>query len=136
MSHDESELRRLVIREVAEALELDPEEIGSQASLIDDLGAESIDFLDIQFRLEQRLACRFGERRLYEAHIDLSDQRWMVDGVVTPEGRQHLEEAQPQFRWDRLPQVLRTRDLPRLISVDAIVRRLASLIDTPAEVER
>lgn len=131
--YDEDTLRDLVIEKVAGALELDPADIDRHASVIDDLGAESIDFLDIQFRIERHLDVRFETAQLYTPRFDVADPTWIVDGEITADGRRRLQAAAPDFPWDRFSGPIRLRDLPRLITVETIRHRLGTLLAARTE---
>jgi acyl carrier protein len=52
---------------VATVLSLAPGEVGEDARFFDDLGAESIDLLDLRFRIEDALGLRFGNTELFES---------------------------------------------------------------------
>lgn len=121
------ELRAAVRRIVADALDRPLSEVTPSSSLIDDLGAESIDFLDIQFRLESALEVELGEEELYGGRLDFADPAVMTDGRLTAEARAELERLQPDFAWHRFPEAIRSADLPRLITPDSIA---AALVDT------
>jgi acyl carrier protein len=113
-----------VIDIVATALDKNSASVRLSHSLIDDLGAESIDFLDIQFRIESAFSIRVVEEDLWEGRLDLTDERWARDGRLTTEGKAQLQQSQPDFAWERFPDEVNTRDFPRLITVDTLVAYL------------
>jgi acyl carrier protein len=115
--HDTLEAR--VTEIVAEALDVPGSDISLQSSLIDDLGAESIDFLDILFRLETAFQIKIPEDELWKGSIDPSDPASVEAGVG------ELRRRMPEFRWDRLPVRLTRESLPRLITVQTIVDYLS-----------
>jgi|WetSurMetagenome_2_1015567.scaffolds.fasta_scaffold622733_1 acyl carrier protein len=108
-------LRRRVITIVAEALDVPADQVRMHSSLIDDLGAESIDFLDIQFRIETAFAIVISEAELWAGSASGTDQA-SIDRAVDS-----LRARMPDFRWDRLPSRLARQDLPRLITPQTIV---------------
>jgi acyl carrier protein len=116
-----SDIERRVIDIVATALDREPASVGLHDSLIDDLDAESIDFLDLQFRIESEFGMRFPEEEIWQGRLDLTDERWAREGRLTAEGRAQLERLQPDFPWERFPDEIPTRDFPRLITVDTLV---------------
>ena len=119
-------LEQTVIAIVAEALSVDPEEVSLHSSLMDDLGAESIDFIDIVFRLESEYNLLIPEEELWAGsmEIDANDPDAIERGVAG------LREKMPDFAWDRFPNGVKKNDLPRLITVETIVDYLRKLVDS------
>ena len=113
MSRD---MERKVLEILTEALDREPGETRLDHSLIDDLEAESIDFLDIQFRLERAFGLKIPDDEIWRGSIDFEDRRTFEDGRLTAAGRGMLEELQPDFAWDRFPGEITGADLPRLIT--------------------
>jgi acyl carrier protein len=103
---------------VADALNVPVDRVTPSASLIDDLGAESIDFLDILFRVETAFGIKIRESELWSGTIDRSSQQ-TIDASI-----ERLKARQPDYRWDRLPARPVATDLPRLITVQTIVHHL------------
>ncbi len=107
-----------VVAIVAEALGVPIDRVTPSASLIDDLGAESIDFLDILFRVETAFGIKIHENELWSGTIDGANQQ-TIDASI-----QRLKVRQPDYRWDRLPAKPAPSDLPRLITVQTILHYL------------
>ena len=116
----EARVRRIV----AEALDRPEEEVRPSASLIDDLGAESIDFLDLVFRLESAFGIKIPEEDLWAGSADLA--RADADGFAG--GVERLRREMPDFRWDRFPDGVSRSDLPRLITVRTVVDYLERVV--------
>lgn len=114
---------------IAKALELEPEEIEIQSKLIADLGAESIDFLDIVFRLEKAFSIKIPRDDLFPEKV-LTDARYVKDGRVTPEGIQLLKSKLTRVdftAFERDPLVAKLPDLFTVqMIVDYVERRLKS----------
>jgi acyl carrier protein len=127
VSIDRDALQARVVAIVAEALDVDPSVVTPHASLIDDLGAESIDFLDVVFRLETAFSIRIPDEEIWKGSVDSSDEGGIPAAVA------QLRERMPAFRWDRLPAELTRRDLPRLITVRTIVDYLATHLPDAAQ---
>jgi len=110
------------VRDVlVDALAVDEEEVTPQASLFRDLGAESIDILDIQFKLEQVFGIKIAQDELVPAGV-AQDPRYVKDGRVTPEGLGALKAGLPHVDltdFERDPQVSR---LQEVFTVDALVK--------------
>ena len=76
---------------IAAALPCEIERVKLEASLIDDLGAQSIDFLDIVFRLERAFKVKIPRGKLIEdARGSLSQAEFEQAGVVSPAGLERL----------------------------------------------
>lgn len=103
---------------VADALNVPVDRVTPSASLIDDLGAESIDFLDILFRVETAFGIKIHDNELWGGAIDRTDQQ-AIDASIA-----RLKVRQPDYRWDRLPARPAAADLPRLITVQTIINYL------------
>ena len=115
MSVERQALLDSVVPIVADALAVPVDRVQPYSSLIDDLGAESIDFLDILFRLEAAFSIEIPEEDLWRGSFEGADAAAIEAGV------QRLRARMPEFRWDRLPASIGREDLPRLITVQTIV---------------
>jgi acyl carrier protein len=124
-----NDLEDRVLGIVSEALDKDRSEIGRNSSLIDDLGAESIDFIDIQYRLESAFGIEIGEGELWQGTLDLADPRTFDGKRLTPEAMAELKRRLPRFGWHRFPNGIGREDLPRLITVNTILDYLSSRSD-------
>ena len=94
------------------ALGVEKDDIHPQSSLVRDLGAESIDFIDIIFRLEKTFDIKIPSGELFPGNI-LNDERFVSQGRVTEAGIQELKMRVPYldieaFRRD--PQVTKLGD--------------------------
>src|SRR5688572_28025656 len=76
------------------ALGVDDDEVTPQATLTGDLGAESIDFLDIQFQLEKAFGIKIAQGEMFPENV-LQDARYVQDGKVTDEGLAELRRRMP-----------------------------------------
>src|SRR5215831_4561154 len=89
---------------IADALPCDLEKVKLDASLIDDLGAQSIDFLDIVFRLERTFKVKIPRGKIIEdARGDLSQSEFDEKGVVSEAGLQRLKTFLCEVPPDRFP---------------------------------
>lgn len=107
---------------VASALDVAPDRVVRHASLINDLNAESIDFIDIVFRLESEFGIEIPQEEIWRGSIDATDDAAIQAGV------ERLKATMPEFRWESLPATITRSDLPALITVqtitDYVARRL------------
>lgn len=90
----DDEIFRKIQETLAGALGVDEEEIRPDASLVRDLGAESIDFIDIIFRLEKTFDIKIPSGELFPGNI-LNDERFVQEGRVTPAGLEELKAKVP-----------------------------------------
>ncbi|MFN8705294.1 MAG: acyl carrier protein [Planctomyces sp.] len=111
---------------LVDALGVDDDEVTPTATLIGDLGAESIDFLDIVFRLEKNFDIKIQRGELFPENIASADSGFVVNGKVTPEGIAQLREKMKHADIDSFakdPQVSKIQDL---FTVDMICRFVAA----------
>ena len=116
----EAEIRAIfpkVAETMADALGCDVEKVTPNASLIDDLGAESIDFLDIVFRLERAFKVKIPRGKLVEdARGDLSEVEFEAGGRLTEAGLARLRSFLDEVPAERLTPALKVADIPRLFT--------------------
>src|SRR5262245_4884908 len=115
MTMPDSQIEARVKAVVANALDVPLDEIRNSSSLIDDLHAESIDFIDIVFRLETEFEMSIAEDEIWRGSFEGTDQRAIDAGVA------RMRERMPEFRWDRLPATITRAELPSLITVQTVV---------------
>src|SRR5688500_6226321 len=84
---------------LVDALGVDEEEVTPKATLQGDLGAESIDFLDIVFRLEKAFGLKIDQSELFPEAV-LSDANYVTDGKVTDTGMAELRKRLPHINLD------------------------------------
>jgi len=103
---------------IADALYLEKDEVTKEASLMKDLGAESIDFLDIVFRLEKEFGIKIPKGEIERrAKGSLSDVEFAVDGKLTDKAIAQLRKRMPEVSPDKLVPGLLVRDIPALFTV-------------------
>src|SRR5690348_1765161 len=84
-----------VSKVLAESLNVDEDEIKPDATLQGDLGAESIDFLDIVFRLEREFGIKIPRGELFPESIFQGDPEFVQNGKVTDKGLAELRSRMP-----------------------------------------
>jgi acyl carrier protein len=110
----------IVCRVVAEALGRDVE-VRVTSNLMGDLGAESLDFLDIVFKLEQTFGIQITRGEMERAaRGDMSDEEFAPGGVISDAGLQRLRELMPEAA-DRITPGLRPMQILSLFSVQTFV---------------
>ena len=108
----EKELFTKVQQTLAGALGVDEADITPEASLKRDLGAESIDFIDIVFRLEKAFDLKIPAGDLFPSHL-LNDERFVKEGMVTAEGLTELRTKLPYLELEEFvkdPQITKLAD--------------------------
>ncbi|TWT32344.1 Acyl carrier protein [Posidoniimonas corsicana] len=90
----QEEIFEKVQEALVDALGVEEDEVTPEAKLQADLDAESIDFLDIVFRLEKAFDIKIERGELFPEDI-LTDASYVQDGKVTPEGLTKLKERMP-----------------------------------------
>ena len=86
---------------LVDALGVDEEEVTPNATLRDDLGAESIDFLDIVFRLEKAFGIKIPRGEMFPEDI-FTNPAYVQNGKVTPEGMAELKKRMPHMDFTEL----------------------------------
>ena len=109
------------VKEVLEyALGADPEEITMNATLIGDLGAESIDFLDISFKLEQEFDIKIDQGELFPENL-MSDDSLVQDGKLTDKAMEILAERLPHVDFSKLENNRQVDQLSEVFTVESLV---------------
>ena len=112
-----------VAKTIADALACEIDQVTPSASLIDDLGAESIDFLDLVFRLERAFAVKIPRGKIIEdARGDLAEAAFEQRGVVTDAGLVRLRQFLSEVPGDRFKTPLKTTDIPRLFTAETFAK--------------
>ena len=106
---------------VADALGKGHDEVTVTSSLMEDLGAESLDFLDIVFQLEQRFGIEITRGEMERAaRGDMSDDDFAPGGVISEAGLTRLRELMPEA-GARIKPGLRPRQILSLFTVQTFV---------------
>src|SRR5215471_15958586 len=79
---------------LVDALGVDEDDVTRESTLQRDLGAESIDFLDIVFRLERNFGIKIPRGELFPENL-MADPEWVSDGKLTPKGVGELKARLP-----------------------------------------
>lgn len=106
---------------LSQALGVDREEVVPQASLTRDLGAESIDFIDIIFRLEKSFGIKIQSGELFPGNI-LNDEKFVQDGKVTSDGLQELKIKVPYLDVELFSKDPRVSKLGDHFTVQMVIR--------------
>ena len=108
---------------VADAIGCEPDEVKRDSSLIDDLGAESIDFVDIIFRLQRSFHVKIPRGKIVEeARGNLSESEFEKGGVVSEAGLALLRRYLSEVPAERFPSPLNVGDIPQLFTIETFCK--------------
>jgi acyl carrier protein len=108
---------------ICEALGRDPESLPLSARLIDDLGAESIDYLDIVFRLERAYGVKIPRGQITkDARGDLAEEEFQWGGVLTERGLERLRVYLSEVPVERFHPGLKVGEIPTLFTVETFCK--------------
>ena len=108
-----------------DALGVDKDEVTAEAKLVEDLGAESIDFLDIVFRLEKEFGIKIDQSELFPDAV-LNDPKYVQDGKVTDEGMAELRARMPHADLDEFDADRTIENFSNVFTVDTVVKFVQS----------
>jgi acyl carrier protein len=123
-----TEIQSAVQEAVTGALGVGEDEATPDATLMDDLGAESIDLLDILFRIERSTGVKIQASDLGE-YIQggiPDDQFGDENGIVSPEGLEQLKKVMPQINADELAGKLEAEKVITLFTVGNLADMVAA----------
>jgi acyl carrier protein len=113
---------------LVDALGVDDEDVTPGATLVGDLGAESIDFLDIVFRLEKAFNIKIPRGELFPEDI-LTDSKYVQDGKVTEQGLAELRKRMPFANLDDFAKNPVVQDFGNLLTVADMCRFVESKVE-------
>jgi acyl carrier protein len=121
---------------LVDALGVDVEEVTPTATLREDLGAESIDFLDIVFRLEKAFTTdpakpfKIPRGELFPDDLPalMNDEKYVKDGKITPEGLAELKKRMPFSDFTEFDKNPTMETASSLLTVDTVVKYMQSKI--------
>jgi acyl carrier protein len=121
MAMSRDEIFAQVQEVLVDALAVDDDEVTYESTLMGDLGAESIDFLDIVFRLEKAFGIKIPREELFPAESLMNDAELVHNGKLTEKGVTLLREKMPHTNlteFEKDPDINKIADL---FTVNAIV---------------
>ncbi len=112
-----------VAETMADALGCDVEDIKPNVSLIEGLDAESIDFLDMVFRLERSFKIKIPRGKIVEnARGTLTEAEFEQKGIVTDTGLAQLKAYLAEVPADRFKTPMKVADIPRLFTPETFCK--------------
>jgi acyl carrier protein len=129
-SWTQQEVEGKVIQAVAQALDIEPETIQLSTALQAELGAESLDYLDIAFSLERDFRIQFPRADLLRRASEYFGEDTLVkDGLVTDLGLEMLRRGMPELDPEQIKPGLLAVDVPRMFTVATFVRVVMRLLE-------
>ena len=110
---------------LVDALGVDEDEVTRDATLQGDLGAESIDFLDIVFRLERNFGIKIPRGELFPENL-MADPEWVADGKLTTKGIAELKARLPYADIARFEDDPAVDKIGELYTVEMLVQYVQS----------
>lgn len=108
-----------------DALGVDDDEVTEDATLVGDLGAESIDFLDIVFKLEQAFGITIPRDELFPDDI-LTNAEYVEDGKITEDGMVQLKERMPFADFSKFEKEPLVQDFGNMLTVKDLCNYVAT----------
>ena len=112
---------------LVDALGVDEEEVTREATLVGDLGAESIDFLDIVFRLEKAFDIKIPRGELIPEDV-LTNSAYVKEGLVTESGLAELRKRMPFADLENFAKNPIVQDFANLLTVADMCRFVESKV--------
>ena len=125
MAQTNEEVFEKVRDALVDALGVDEEEVTADATLVGDLGAESIDFLDIVFRLEKTFEIDIPRAELFPEDI-LTNAEYVEDGKVTSTGVLELKKRMPFADLSKFEANPLVQEFQNLLTVNDMCRYVLS----------
>jgi acyl carrier protein len=112
-----------VAETIADALGCEVDDIKPDVSLIEGLDAESIDFLDMVFRLERAFKIKIPRGKIVEnARGDLPESEFEQKGIVTERGLAQLKAYLSEVPAERFKTPMKVADIPRLFTPETFCK--------------
>lgn len=106
---------------LVDALGVDEDEVTSEATLVGDLGAESIDFLDIVFKLERAFDIKIPRGDLFPEDV-LTNAQYVEDGKINAAGIAELKKRMPFADFSKLEANPEVQNFGAMLTVGDMVR--------------
>ena len=125
------------VREIiADVLVIDESEVSLQSRLIADLGAESIDFLDLVFQLEKEFSIKIPRGQLEKnARGDLAEDEFEKGGVLTTNGLTALKNYLCEVPAEHFKANMKINEIPMLFTVETFCKLIINAVNEQKAVE-
>jgi acyl carrier protein len=129
---NQDEIYSKVSATLVEALNVDEDDIKPTATLQGDLGAESIDFLDLVFRLEREFGIKIPRGELFPEAIFQGDPDFVQNGKVTDKGLAELRARMPFADLTKFEENPELSGISDLFTVEMITRYIQGKLGEPS----
>jgi acyl carrier protein len=134
---DPDHVEQRVLEVIAKAMDRPVSEVKPDSSLEEDLGAQSLDFLDIAFSLEREFRIQFPrEDFLQRASDHFGEENLVKDGVITELGLKLLAKGMPEIDPAALTPGLRVTEVRKMFVVATFIRVVNQLLESKAAADR
>lgn len=121
---------------IADVLVVDEAEISLSSRLIGDLGAESIDFLDLVFQLEKEFSIKLPRGQMEKnARGDLAEDEFEQGGVLTEQGLSALRRSLSEVPSEYFKPGMKVNEIPMLFTVETFCKLVISAVQAQKEPE-
>jgi len=119
---------------IVDVLVIDEDKVQPASRLIVDLGAESIDFLDLVFQLEKEFAIKIPRGQLEKnARGDLTEAEFEQNGVLTGKGLVALKSYLVEVPQEYFKASMKTSEIPMLFTVETFCKLVDAALKAKAE---
>jgi acyl carrier protein len=131
------EVERRVLAVIAKAMDRPVSEIHPTSTLEGDLGAQSLDYLDIAFSLEREFRIQFPRADFLQRASDhFGEENLVKDGVITPLGLKLLATGMPELDASELKPGLKVNEVRRMFIVATFIRVVFQLLEAKDRMDR
>ncbi|KTD62567.1 acyl carrier protein [Legionella spiritensis] len=125
------------VREIiADVLVIDEEDVSKESRLITDLGAESIDFLDLVFQLEKEFSIKIPRGQLEKnARGDLAEDEFEKGGVLTAKGMQAIKNYLSEVPEEHFKPNMKVNEIPMLFTVETFCKLVVAAVNEQKTIE-
>lgn len=118
---------------IADVLVIDEDQVSLNSRLIADLGAESIDFLDLVFQLEKEFKIKIPRGQLEKnARGDLAEDEFEKGGVLTEQGLAALKNYLSEVPAEQFKTTMKVNEIPMLFTVETFCKLVVSAVNQQA----
>ena len=132
MAMKREQILQEVVGVLVDALGVDEDEVTPDATLMADLGAESIDFLDIVFRMEKAFGIKIPREELFPAESLLTNSEYVSNGKLTSKGLAELKKRMPHTDLSEFAGDPNVNKIGDLFTVEVLVNFVDSKLNAAA----